>query len=376
MDVADIVMGQAPPGDTVSDDGPGVPFLQGNAEFGSMYPVSQLVCRQPTRLCCKGDSLISVRAPVGALNIADRRYAIGRGLAAIRFRAIDEKYGRHCLPLAVKQLHRVAQGTTFAAVGRRELATLTFDAPLDIREQQRLAEILDAVDNEINDTQKVIAKLKRVSSGLLSDLLSRMDSPARPLDGFLTGRPRNGFSPNEIESWSGVLALGLGCLTAEGFIPRQLKNVPAKDARYASAWLSVGDLLISRSNTYDLVGLVGRYRDVGAPCVYPDLMMKLTPNALVRPDFLELVLRNADAREQIKRISQGTSGSMVKISGASLLKIQVKIPDLVEQDRILKISATQTVQRYALERESAKLLLVKQGLMEDLLTGRVRVSDL
>jgi type I restriction enzyme, S subunit len=281
----------------------------------------------------------------------------------------------HLLNWNMDSLVGRSHGTTMTHITRRALLRHPVIFP-SLVEQQRIAETLDAADKEISATKEISVKFKNITSAILNDLLFRIDAPARPLNEFLTARPRNGFSPNESESWTGVLALGLGCLTTEGFVPRQLKNVPAKDARYATARLYDGDLLISRSNTYELVGLVGRYRDVGVPCVYPDLMMKLTPNGLVRPEFLELLLRNEAARSQIKRMSQGTSGSMVKITGASLVDVRVRIPDLAEQDRVLTTFAAQTTQLGALEREIAKLRMIKQGLMEDLLTGRVRVSDL
>jgi len=183
----------------------------------------------------------------------------------------------------------------------------------------------------------------------------------------------NMLPATEVEPWTGTVVLGLGCLTPDGFAPRQLKNVPSHDPRYGGAWLSDGDLLISRSNTFELVGLIGRYRDVGTPCVCPDLMMKLAPTALVRAEFLELVLRNVDVREQIKRMSQGTSGSMVKINSSALMKLMVKIPDLQTQDRILSIYAAERAVREAEEQRIAKLRKLKEALMDDLLTGRVRV---
>lgn len=163
------------------------------------------------------------------------------------------------------------------------------------------------------------------------------DWPEFRLVDALADRPHNGFSPIEVEPWTGVVALGLGCLTPDGFQPRQVKNVPANDPRYAGSWLSDGDLLMSRSNTFELVGLVGRYQDVGVPCVYPDLMMRLTPKPSVRPAFLEAVLRSESVRSQINAIAQGTSGSMVKISASSVSNLRVRIPALVEQDRILEI---------------------------------------
>jgi len=272
----------------------------------------------------------------------------------------------------MRQATNLAVGSNYPAVNESDVGRLRIRLPA-LREQQQVAEILDSVDLSIASTEAVIAKLKLKNSGLLHALLHEIDVQARPLIDFLAERPRNGFSPNEAESWTGVVTIGLGCLTTDGFVPRQVKNVPAHDARYAGSWLSDGDLLMSRSNTFDLVGLVGRYSDVGAPCVYPDLMMKLVPSKLVRSEYLELVLRSVDTREHIKRMSQGTSGSMVKISAGGIVKLLVRIPNLQEQDRLLSIFAAETANIQALEREKAKLRLLKQGLMDDLLTGRVRV---
>jgi type I restriction enzyme S subunit len=104
--------------------------------------------------------------------------------------------------------------------------------------------------------------------------------------------------------------------------------------------------------------------------------MRLVPNSLARPEFLELVLKDVSARQQIKRMSQGTSGSMVKISSGSVMRLTVKIPGLREQNRLLSIYEADTAVLRAEEREIAKLRLLKRGLMEDLLTERVRVTAL
>ena len=237
---------------------------------------------------------------------------------------------------------------------------------------KRILEIINSADRSIASAEAVIDKLKASKSGLARHLLSGVSHPVLPLNVFLAEPPRNGFSPKEVGAWTGVVTLGLGCVTADGFVPRQLKNVPEGDPRYTRAWLSDGDLLITRSNTYELVGLVGRFRDVGAPCVYPDLMMRLVPNGRVRIDFLEIALRNMGVREQIKRMSQGTSGSMVKITGSGVANLPISIPDLSEQDRILSVYATAMTQISEQEREVEKLRLLKRGLVDNLLTGQLR----
>lgn len=180
--------------------------------------------------------------------------------------------------------------------------------------------------------------------------------------------PRNGYSPKEVAEYTGELMLGLGCLSTEGFRPAQLKNAPAGDPSLERARLTDGDILLSRSNTRNAVGFVGIYRDVGARCIYPDLMMRLRPLARVEPDFLVRQLQAARGRRQIEALASGTSGSMVKLNRDSVLRLRLDVPPLPEQRRIVKILDTIDEAIRKTEEILAKLKQVKQGLLHDLLT--------
>src|SRR5437879_5282428 len=79
--IATVIAGQSPPSETYNEKGDGLPFLQGNGDFSFKSPVPKLWCTEPVKTASKGDTLISVRAPVGEMNRADQNYAIGRGLA-------------------------------------------------------------------------------------------------------------------------------------------------------------------------------------------------------------------------------------------------------------------------------------------------------
>ncbi|MDE0643324.1 MAG: restriction endonuclease subunit S [bacterium] len=169
--LAVIKMGQSPPGSAVSELRDGQPFLQGNAEFGTQSPHPRYQCNQAPKQARTGDLLISVRAPVGAINIADQRYGIGRGLAAIRFKNIHSQFGNHVIKTKARLLDRVAQGTTFTAIGRPDLASLPVPVP-PLKKQKLIAEILDSADLAIQENEAELAKLQKLRSGLASDLLS------------------------------------------------------------------------------------------------------------------------------------------------------------------------------------------------------------
>ena len=91
-------MGQSPDSNSYNDNGEGLPFYQGNADFGVIHPEVRVWCNAPTKIVDEGSLLISVRAPIGALNIANERCCIGRGLAGITSKdGVNQKYIYYCL---------------------------------------------------------------------------------------------------------------------------------------------------------------------------------------------------------------------------------------------------------------------------------------
>ncbi|MEU4323890.1 restriction endonuclease subunit S [Nonomuraea dietziae] len=321
-----------------------------------------------------GTILVSMYGTVGLVKVTGLPMAANQALAAIvpPFDC-DERFLYHYLNWSRSGWDKYKAQTTQANINGAIVRSFVVRLP-DRATQGRIAEILDTLDSRIATVELEIGKLCSLHHGLVESRMSAASSAKTPLRSHLVHSPKNGYSPKETDEWTGVLALGLGCLTNDGFRPRQLKNVPARDGRNSSALLNDGDLLMSRANTRELVGLIGIYRDIGMPCIYPDLMMRLTPTPACRPEFLELQLRSNSVRRQIQGIAQGTSESMVKISGSSVQGLSVSVPTLEEQDRILRTVHTSQKRIDIRRDERNKLKILKQGLMEDLLTGRVRVN--
>ncbi|MFJ8971079.1 restriction endonuclease subunit S [Streptomyces sp. wa1064] len=188
------------------------------------------------------------------------------------------------------------------------------------------------------------------------------------LASVLKQNPRNGYSPKDVPGFTGLQALGLGCLTSGGFFPYQLKNVP--DTPLARRFqLEEGDLLMSRANTRELVGLAGRYKDVGHPCIYPDLMMRLRPDQTVcLPEYLEIVLRSSAVRKAVRAGARGTSDSMVKIGAALVGGLQVPLPQIGEQKRIVAGYETFDQRIVALERIVGKLRVAEAAMTSKVLS--------
>lgn len=185
-----------------------------------------------------------------------------------------------------------------------------------------------------------------------------------PLGSILAEPIRNGISPVESQVWTGVEMLGLGCLTPNGFQPRQLKHAPSALFGQHSTVLSDGDLLVSRANTRGLVGMAGIYRDVGVPCIYPDLMMRLRTLDRYLPEFLEIVLRAPESRRRIAALAQGTSDSMVKISAEVINRMEIPDVSVSAQRRFVAgLSAVSTLER-ELASGILKIRRVRSGLLD------------
>ena len=129
-DIANITMGQSPPGESYNEEGDGMIFYQGCTDFGNRYPTIRKFTTSPTRFAKKGDILLSVRAPVGTLNISKEDCCIGRGLACMNSNndVITYLFG---VMLNLKQTfdRRNASGTTFGSITKDDLFSLPVIIP-------------------------------------------------------------------------------------------------------------------------------------------------------------------------------------------------------------------------------------------------------
>lgn len=170
---AEVIAGQSPPSDTYNEKGQGLPFLQGNADFGYKYPMPKAWCTTPQKTAKKNDTLISVRAPVGEVNRADQSYVIGRGLAALRPIGIDTNFLFQAIQRWRFCLQRVAQGTTFDAVTARHFVQLHVAIPSLPEEQEAIARILDAVAMVIEQTRGAVERARVLKKSLVQHLFEK-----------------------------------------------------------------------------------------------------------------------------------------------------------------------------------------------------------
>jgi type I restriction enzyme S subunit len=171
--IAQIIMGQSPPSETYNKDGIGMPFLQGKMEFGRIYPSPVMYASNPIKIAEPNDVLISVRAPVGDVNIAPYRICIGRGLAAIHFdpNQTNHMFFFYYFQSIKERLETLSKGSTFKAITKKDLEELTVINP-SLKEQKLIAEILSTVDRTIELYREERIRLDRLKRGLMDLLLT------------------------------------------------------------------------------------------------------------------------------------------------------------------------------------------------------------
>jgi len=126
VQLSNIVMGQSPSSDSYNTVGEGIPFYQGSGEFTDKYVGDGMFCTAPTRMAQAGDVLMSVRAPVGTVNITTKDCCIGRGLAAIRSNISSEynEYFLYAFRAMADELSAMGHGSTILAINKNELHNL------------------------------------------------------------------------------------------------------------------------------------------------------------------------------------------------------------------------------------------------------------
>ena len=171
-DIADITMGQSPSGSSYNEDGTGTIFFQGRAEFGFRFPSVRLYTTEPKRMARSNDTLMSVRAPVGDLNVAHSDCCIGRGLAAIHSKSNHQSFVLYTMFSLKKQLDVFnGEGTVFGSINRNSLNDMPILIPSDDIGDE-FERIVAPMDLTIRNNYDEICRLRDIRDTLLPRLMS------------------------------------------------------------------------------------------------------------------------------------------------------------------------------------------------------------
>ena len=327
-------MGQSPDSKTYNTQGKGLPFYQGNADFGETHPITRVWCSAPVKVAEEGDILISVRAPIGAMNMAVERCCIGRGLAALT--PIRNKCSKQFLYYALQSKvdSLIAQGTgsTFKAISKKVLEATRIPAYSTI-EQEQIAETIGHVDNTIAVRRKQLALLDQLVKSRFIELFG--DPKQNP-----KGYPVKEFDEISVLITDGEHATprrtdkGIYLLSARNILNHalQLDDVDYIDEeeyiRIARRVVpQAGDVLISCSGS------------IGRCCVVPEeLRFQMVRSAAlirfddtIKPIFAEWLISSDELQRQISM--SATQSSQANLFQGEIRKLRGYVPPLELQEQ-------------------------------------------
>lgn len=357
--VAQIESGQSPASDLVTEGSDGLPFLQGNAEFGSLYPLPRQTCDLAPKRAQLGDVLLSVRAPVGAINVADQAYGIGRGLCAIRPASdLDRRYCFYLLITFRARLNGVATGSTYDAVTAADVGRLPALLP-DLTEQRAIAVFLDRetakIDALVAKKHQLIGLLHEKRTAVIARALTKglhTSSPMKdsgvewfgevpahwrvqPLKALLR-RNDSGVWGDDCDDDCVVVLRSTeqtvdGSWIVENPARRRLTTREVSQAR-----LAVGDLVVTKSSGSELhIGKTSLVDESVAAlnCCFSNFMQRLRMAQPNQPRFFWHLLNSPVAREQFVYLSSTTTG-LGNLSGSILGAVVVAVAPEAEQRAI------------------------------------------
>lgn len=368
-EICAINMGQSPDSSTYNEDSNGLPFFQGNADFGEIYPAVRMWCSEPTKIAQEKDVLISVRAPIGALNIANCECCIGRGLAALTVNEdiCAQEYLWHVLSSKVDELNSKGTGSTFKAINKKTLSEIEIPLP-PLDEQRKIAAVLDKVSDLIAKRRQQLDKLDELVKSRFIELFGDplVDDgryPKRALGALAeVGSSKRIFEKEYVAEGvpfyrtKEIVELSKGNrITTELFITRERYD----EIRDEYGVPQKGDLLISAVGTIGVIWIVDGQNDF----YFKDgNLLRVAATERFAPTYLKHLLESLIGAYK-QEMSSGTAYAALTIS--ALKEMQVYEVPLAEQEQFAAFVAQTDKSKLAVQQGLQELEILKKSLMQE-----------
>lgn len=384
--ISEIIMGQSPPSSTYNKKANGLPFLQGNAEFGDKYPKPTIYCSKPIKISEQSDILISVRAPVGDINMVKSKVCIGRGLAAIRpnQKMLSKVYLYYHLQHNKRKFEMLSAGSTFKAIRRNEFDLYDISLP-PLPEQRKIAEILGTVDEAIEKVDQAIEKTERLKKGLMQELLTKGIGHKEFKDTEIGKIPKEW----EVAHLSNVTEINKETKDLPKDYPhsrffyididsvendtgniKQVKEIMGKDApSRARRVVHCNDVIMSTVRPYlKAFAIMPESHD---SYICSTGFAVLTSKENLDSHYLLYTLFSKIVIDQCNKMMVG--GQYPALNTKQVSQIVIPVPLKAEQKQITQILRNFDKRLEQLRRKKNELRKIKKGLMNDLLMGKRRV---
>ena len=402
-EIADVIMGQSPESKYYNTEGKGLPFLQGNRTFGERYPDFDTYTSVTTKKAKAHDVLMSVRAPVGAVNITPIDVCLGRGLCALRMQNGNQDYLYYLMKYYSSQFNKSYGGTIFPSINRDEIKSLIVNIVDDKYLQQRIAKILSTIDAKIELNKKISRELETIAKELYEYWFVQFDFPnaqGKPYKSSGGKMVWNETLKREIpEGWE-VKKLG-DCLEHinTGLNPRDnfklgngnikyvtVKNIAmdgsidfsgcdyvneeARKMIHARSKISKGDILFASISP---LGRCFILHEEPKDWDINESVFSIRPRSIINSEYLYEYFRSEWFIKKSEKVATGSIFSGIRIQ--VLTSLPILIPDKsIIGDLSTKLSNL-LCQKEKFSQENMILTNLRNQLLPLLMNGQVRVSE-
>ena len=364
-DLAIITMGQSPSSIFYNSHGEGLPLIQGNADIEAQRTIERVWTMQGNKHCDLGDLILTVRAPVGAVAVASKNACIGRGVCGLKPFG-NSNFLFHALVHAEDRWQALEQGSTFTAANSEQVGQFRLFVPEDENEQRAIAEALSDVDGLLNALETLIAKKRTIKQATMQQLL--------------TGKTRlPGFSG----AWETKRLEEVAECLDNVRVPLNEAQRASRQGPYpycgANGVLDYVNVYVLDDDVILIAEDGGHFDEfLSRPIAYR-MRGKIWVNnhahiLKAKSDYDEGFLYFSLVHKNI--LSYLAGGTRAKLNKFEMYKIEINVPDdNGEQHAIATVLSDMDAEIAALEQRRDKTRAIKQGIMQQLLTGRVRLSE-
>ena len=375
-----IIAGQSPESKYYNSNGDGLPFFQGKADFGELYPSIRVYCSQPTKIAEKDDILLSVRAPVGPTNLAPCKVCIGRGLTAIRpSEVLLTRYVLLFFRYFEAQLASKGTGTTFKAITQDVVKNLEIPIP-PLPEQERIVarieELFSQLDAGVETLKKTKAEIVLYRQAVFSSVIGKYDGVSKKLSDIAVtvdgDRGKNYPKKAELTQTGDCLFLTAANVKPYGwsfedntFISKE------KDSILHGGRLQKNDVVITTRGTLGNVAIYDESVPFDTVRINSCMLIIRVTDESVSPYYLAQYLMSPMFKYQIAKLKSGTA--QPQIPANILREIPLKIPSSNDQNAIIgeltgKFSVCDSIEQTvdtALQQAEA----MRQSILKDAFEG-------
>jgi type I restriction enzyme, S subunit len=356
QEIVDVTMGQSPKSEFYNTERKGYPFLQGNRTFGFKYPTFDTYTTVMTKPAKAGDVIMSVRAPVGDLNITPVDMCLGRGVCSLRMKNGNQSFLYYMMKYYVPHLLKKESGTVFGSVNRNDINGLEVDIPEDEQNQRRIARYLEMIDEKIELNTAINNNLEEQASAIYQAWFEDFT----PFDGNCPAEWKQGVLSDIANVTSGKRP---PMKSAE---KTDIAPIPLVGAASVMGFTS-------ESNHVDKILVTGRVGTHGVvqrfstPCWTSDNTLVITSDLY---EYTYQILQRIDYHA----MNRGSTQPL--ITQGDMNKVAILIPDRQTLDDFEALVGQLMLQCEANLLENAKLTELRDSLLPRLMSGELDVSDI